>query len=403
MMKTTYTILLLLLTTLTMYSQVGINTIDPSESSILDIYSDDKGVLLPRVALTGTTDTSTIASPIESLLVYNTATSNDVVPGFYFWNGTEWTGFGGSSTGGSDGWDLSGNSLSSGEFLGTTNYSSLEFKVNSKSVGLFHPNGGINIGLNSRANSNSSIALGVGADASSSNEATAVGPGAVASSFQSAAFGYKAQASTSNSSLALGHSSLASGYRSVAVGYNSKATSNNNALALGSDSASSGQNSSALGASSNASGQNSTAIGYNAKTSQSNAIVLGDTNSATVGIGTSTPNNTTKIDVSGKYKLGENGSVQKNLISFDANPSIRFENAVPGASQIIQITIPSGTRPTSTKATVVVTPTNDFTDEFSISWAKMSNTSTLRVKIVNSSLNTASVYSGHFYVTIQEF
>ncbi|GHC64623.1 Head domain of trimeric autotransporter adhesin [Ulvibacter litoralis] len=174
-------------------------------------------------------------------------------------------------------------------------------------------------------------------------------------------------------------------------------------MAIGSDSASSGQNSIALGINSNASAQNSVAIGYNAKTSQSNAIVLGDTNSANVGIGTSTPNTNTKLDVSGNYKLGENGSIQKNLISFDVYPSISMGNTVPGASQIIQITIPSTARPSTTKATVVVTPANNFNDDFSISWAKLSNTSTLRVKIVNSSLSTASVYSGHFYVTIQEF
>jgi hypothetical protein len=44
------------------------------------------GLLLPRVALTGTTDVTTIAgTESTSLLVYNTATAGDVTPGFYYW------------------------------------------------------------------------------------------------------------------------------------------------------------------------------------------------------------------------------------------------------------------------------------------------------------------------------
>lgn len=49
------------------------------------------GLLLPRVALTGTTDAATISgAEAASLLVYNTATVSDVTPGFYYWNGSSW-------------------------------------------------------------------------------------------------------------------------------------------------------------------------------------------------------------------------------------------------------------------------------------------------------------------------
>ncbi|MFZ4521780.1 MAG: hypothetical protein ACOYNC_08750 [Bacteroidales bacterium] len=73
-------------------AQVGINTTgtNPDNSAMLDVSAVNKGVLIPRVALTGTTDVSTVISPAASLLVYNTATVSDVTPGFYFYNGAAW-------------------------------------------------------------------------------------------------------------------------------------------------------------------------------------------------------------------------------------------------------------------------------------------------------------------------
>ncbi|MCG3165285.1 MAG: hypothetical protein POELPBGB_01047 [Bacteroidia bacterium] len=49
------------------------------------------GLLLPRVALTGTTDAATISgTEATSLLVYNTTTISDVTPGFYYWESGAW-------------------------------------------------------------------------------------------------------------------------------------------------------------------------------------------------------------------------------------------------------------------------------------------------------------------------
>ena len=75
---------------------VGIGTATPNASAILDISSSSKGVLPPKVILTGRNGTSSpIASPTTGLFVYNTAeagtASNEVSPGFYFYNGTNWT------------------------------------------------------------------------------------------------------------------------------------------------------------------------------------------------------------------------------------------------------------------------------------------------------------------------
>jgi hypothetical protein len=75
---------------------VGINATGaaPDKSSILDISSPNKGLLIPRISLISTTDITTIASPTISLLVYNTNASISGAgangAGFYYWNGSNW-------------------------------------------------------------------------------------------------------------------------------------------------------------------------------------------------------------------------------------------------------------------------------------------------------------------------
>ncbi len=44
------------------FSQVGIGTSEPNASSQLEVKADDKGVLLPQVALQSTTDNNTISN-----------------------------------------------------------------------------------------------------------------------------------------------------------------------------------------------------------------------------------------------------------------------------------------------------------------------------------------------------
>lgn len=79
-------------------NNVGIGTNTPNASSVLDVTSTNKGLLIPRLALIQTTNPSPVTAPATSLLVYNSATVNDVVPGFYYWNGTMWVTVGGAAT-----------------------------------------------------------------------------------------------------------------------------------------------------------------------------------------------------------------------------------------------------------------------------------------------------------------
>lgn len=113
---------------------VGINTTNPNASSVMDIEAVDRGLLIPRVALAATNLATPIAGiPANSLLVYNTAyagaTPNDVVPGYYYWDGllAQWTALKGG------GWELTGNTGTNPatNFLGTTDAQDLVIKTNS--------------------------------------------------------------------------------------------------------------------------------------------------------------------------------------------------------------------------------------------------------------------------------
>lgn len=403
-------------------AQVGIGTTAPDNSSILHLNSTNKGLLITSVAITSANDNTTIASPATGLLIWNNGTGGFSPAGFYYWNNSQWNilSTGNSSSGGvTGGWTTNGNSGSgSGAnttmYFGTSSQDDLVFKVNNVNAG--------------RLGINNSASFGTGSSAA--QNATAIGYNSTASAYQSQALGMNSKA-TANESTALGFNSQADGYQSLAMGHGAKTTSNGetaiginaqtagqnsvalgsgskglgqNSIALGYNSQSSAYNSTALGSGSNASGQNSTAIGYGATTNQANAIVIGDS-SANVGIGTNTPNTSAKLDVNGQYKLGEKGSIHKNMISFETYPTVSISGLQSGRTAFIDITIPVALRPNSTNATIVVSPANDFAgnDNFGISNPRMTSNSNIRINVTNITNGNQNLNSGHFFVTINEF
>ncbi len=75
--------------------KVGNNPTTLNSSAALEVESSNKGFLPPRVALTSTTDVTTIPSPAAGLLVINTVTAGSgntavVANTLYIWNGTQW-------------------------------------------------------------------------------------------------------------------------------------------------------------------------------------------------------------------------------------------------------------------------------------------------------------------------
>jgi hypothetical protein len=99
MKKLSIIIGMFLLFSSTLFSQVGINTDNllPDPSAGLDVKFADKGFLPPRVELQAPYNAAPIVSPAIGLLVYNTATvgnpPDNVVPGYYYWNGVMWNPF----------------------------------------------------------------------------------------------------------------------------------------------------------------------------------------------------------------------------------------------------------------------------------------------------------------------
>jgi len=152
-MKTKYILLAVLFSTLVSQAQVGIGTNTPSPSSILEIASDDKGILIPRVELRNTTSSFPLSSHITSMMVFNTATTSDVIPGFYYSLGSKWV-----RLNNFDDVDI--------RFVGNNNHVSKDAGIGSNGTSVGSSAFNVAIGQNSMSSNvsgNSNVALGLNA------------------------------------------------------------------------------------------------------------------------------------------------------------------------------------------------------------------------------------------------
>src|SRR5580765_4947500 len=62
----------------------GIGTTSPNASSLFEVVSTSKGILIPRMTQT---QRDAIAAPSTALLIYQT----NKTPGFYYYDGSKWT------------------------------------------------------------------------------------------------------------------------------------------------------------------------------------------------------------------------------------------------------------------------------------------------------------------------
>jgi hypothetical protein len=127
---------------------ISSNGATPAASAMLDIVSTTKGLLIPRVALTATNVAGPVTSPATSLLVYNTATAgtspDNVIPGYYYWNGSAWISFLTATT---TGWTVTGNSGTTAgtNFIGTTDDEDLVFKTDNVETMRLYSGGGVDL------------------------------------------------------------------------------------------------------------------------------------------------------------------------------------------------------------------------------------------------------------------
>lgn len=135
-------LLLVLMVAVTQISvaQVAINATgaNPATGAGLDVDFTNRGLLIPRVALSSTVSNSPIGAGLTtSVMVYNTATVSDVSPGYYYWNGTNWVRF----LVGKEAWMITGNdnttapttavdAIINNNFIGTTTATDLAFATN---------------------------------------------------------------------------------------------------------------------------------------------------------------------------------------------------------------------------------------------------------------------------------
>jgi|26BtaG_2_1085354.scaffolds.fasta_scaffold00001_104 hypothetical protein len=144
-------VLILTFAGFSVFAQVGIGTTNPNENALLDIDASTRagGLLLPRVALVSANSPAPLVNPVPAgMTVYNIATSgtgaNEVTPGFYYHNGTNWVRIGAAGDDGpNDKWKLTGNTGTSPgtNFIGTLDNVAFQVRTNNSARFDFTNNG----------------------------------------------------------------------------------------------------------------------------------------------------------------------------------------------------------------------------------------------------------------------
>lgn len=104
-------------------------------SAILDVTSDTKGLLIPRMTRT---EKEAISAPATGLFIYQTGPDST---GFYYYTGTQWAWIYNTGDGDSLAWKVNGNAYTVDgiHFIGTTDNQPLNFRVNNEFAGRLDP------------------------------------------------------------------------------------------------------------------------------------------------------------------------------------------------------------------------------------------------------------------------
>jgi hypothetical protein len=336
------TVIICLMTTAAAFSQVGINSdgSSPDASSMLDVKSTVKGILIPRMT---TLQRTSIPAPAEGLIVYDTDLGSLCFYRLGSWN---------QALGNLSGWSLKGNAgiNPATDFLGTTDNNAVIFKMNNLLSGTINPAStffGYTAGRNSTGINNTLIGSGTGWIVSSGSSNTALGYQALRKD------------TTGSYNTALGVYSLfynTTGEYNVATGqqalYNNLTGTNNTAngvsslnntttggfnTAIGNSALyfnTTGYYNTALGSNSGAlidNATNITALGYNAQANASNQVRLGNANITSlfcIGayFATSSANPNMTVDANGQIMRSTatllSGTGTENQVTFWSGPGV---------------------------------------------------------------------------------
>ncbi|MBK9982015.1 MAG: tail fiber domain-containing protein [Saprospiraceae bacterium] len=266
----------------------------PAASAILDISSNAKGILIPRMT---TAQCSDINAPASGLLIYDTDKKT-----FMFYNGTNWLDIASGIS--NTGWKTDGNAGTTPgtNFIGTTDDTPLVFKTNNIQCAKFDHNIknyyiGQSAGIQALSGTNN---IGIGQTALKNN--------------------------TGSFNIAIGNSAMyfnTSGHGNLGIGSNALANNQSADLniAIGNESLSNnttGSGNTALGVASlnyNSTGFNNVAMGNRAlywNTTKSNLVAVGDSALVENGRYATTPNHSTKNTAIGSKSLMTNTTGYSN-------------------------------------------------------------------------------------------
>ena len=129
----------LLVSAVTFGQNMGIGTSNPNASAKLDITDNSRGVLVPRIALTTPNSFAPLtgnAADANGVLVFNTTSSAELLPGFYYWNTIKWMRL--QDVEPTNIWRTTGNTATdtSVHFIGTTDNMPLKFRIDNVSAGI---------------------------------------------------------------------------------------------------------------------------------------------------------------------------------------------------------------------------------------------------------------------------
>jgi hypothetical protein len=253
---------------------VGIGTIAPDKSAILDISSSKKGLLMPRMTVA---ERNAISAPAKGLLIFQT----DGNSGFYFHNGTNWSPISSDeaksvATADINGWALDGNASATAtkaaatatSFIGTPAGIRLNFKSGVSHLGVLDPTGFARVSLGFEAGLASATTDGSGnASVAVGYQALKKGTGAL-----NTAIGTQAMTETvaGQSNVAIGYQSLqnnVNGSYNLALGaFALQSVLGSGNMAIGGDALkhTTGQNNAGIGSGTgkNKTGNNNIYIGY---------------------------------------------------------------------------------------------------------------------------------------------
>ncbi len=123
-------------------SRVGLGTIAPNASSVLDLTSTSAGFLAPRMT---TTQRDAITSPATGLLIYNTTTTV-----FNYYGGATWQSIDSSVA---SEWMLNGNTVGTEKWFGTIDAFGIPIKTNNTQRAYWSSAGNFGIGATAPARS----------------------------------------------------------------------------------------------------------------------------------------------------------------------------------------------------------------------------------------------------------